>query len=407
VVTTFYQLLHTLLSARNANLKRAAQLSGAIVLMDEVQAVPLRYWQGLRHLFQSAARTLGTRFVLLTATRPLIFRPEDAGELLPSHTEHFYALSRVRLHCHHRQPLTLTAFAERVIDDQSQSRHSVLIVLNRRAAVRDLFQRLHEALPSYPLLALSTDFTPKDRRARIRLIRRRLRHAQPLIVISTQLIEAGVDLSFPVVHRDLAPLDAIVQSAGRCNRHDSANRPGAVHLWQLYNERSGGGMGAKHWQRVYDSPLIDTTGEILEAKESWDEREFLDLSQAYFKGCWQRMQQEKIDEWVRDGDFERIQKDFQLIPEGPPRQTLFVSANAIDRRLWETYVEIQSDPDLSPFEKDRQFQPIRRKFYERVIQIYANPDPDEPIKHLDAESGNYSRETGFTGLDKDPPACIL
>lgn len=407
VVTTFYQLLHTLLSARNADLKRAAQLSGAIVLMDEVQAVPLRYWQGLRHLFQAAAMTLGTRFVLLTATRPLIFRPEDAAELLPGHPEHFAALSRVRLHCHHRQPLTLEELTKRIVNDQCRDQGPVLIILNRRAAVRELFQRLREGLPDRPLVALSTDLTPKDRRARIRLVQRLLRNARPLILVSTQLVEAGVDLSFPVVHRDMAPLDSIVQSAGRCNRHDREGAPGAVHLWQLYNERSDSSMGAKHWQRVYDSPLIAVTEEILGGKEAWKEREFLDLSLAYFQGCWQRMQQEKIDEWLRDGDFEQIRRDFRLIPEGPPRRTIFVSAKAADERLWQKYREIQGDPDLSPLDKDLRFRLIRRRFYERVIQVYGEPDPDEAIEYLDAESGGYTRETGFTGLKQDQPACIL
>lgn len=407
VVTTFYQLLHSLLSARNADLKRAAQLSGAIVLMDEVQAVPLRYWQGLRHLFQAAAAALGTRFVLLTATRPLIFRPEDAAELLPDHREHFAALSRVRLHCHHRHPLTLKELAERIIGDQRRSREPVLIVLNRRAAVRELYERLRDGLPDRPLVALSTNLTPKDRRTRIRLVQRLLRNARPLILVSTQLVEAGVDISFPVVHRDLAPLDSIVQSAGRCNRHDRAGTPGAVHLWQLYNPRDDGSMGAKHWQRVYDSPLINVTEEILGAKETWEEREFLDLSLAYFQGCWQRMQQEKIDEWLRDGDFEQIAHDFRLVPEGPPRRTLFVSAKAADERLWQAYREIQDDPDLSPLEGDHRFRRMRRPFYERVIQVYGQPDPNEPVERLDARSGGYDRATGFTGLDQDDPACIL
>jgi hypothetical protein len=180
-----------------------------------------------------------------------------------------------------------------------------------------------------------------------------------------------------------------------------------VHLWQLYNARRDGSMGTKHWQRVYDSPLIAVTEEILGEKEMWEEREFLHLSLAYFQGCWQRMQQEKIDEWLRDGDFEQIQKDFRLIPEGPPRHTLFVSANAVDERLWHAYTEIQDDPDLSPLEKDLRFRRIRRPFYERVIQVYGQPNPDGPIEYLDAESGGYSRETGFTGLEQDQPACIL
>jgi CRISPR-associated endonuclease/helicase Cas3 len=406
VVTTFHQLLHSLLSSRNADLKRAGQLSGAIVLMDEVQAVPLRYWQALRHLFQAAAQALGACFVLLTATRPLIFRPEDARELLPSHPEHFLALSRVLLYCHHREPLGLDDFAGRLIEMQHAAPDSALVIVNRRAAVRILFQRLGEALPGYRLVALSTDLTPRDRRIRIRLIQRLLRAGRPLIVISTQLIEAGVDVSFPVVHRDLAPLDAVVQSAGRCNRH-AAGPAGAVHLWQLRGERADGGPGAAHWQGIYDSPLIETTRQVLGERACWEERDFLELSRAYFNGCWQRMDQEPVDEWLRDGDFERLDQRFQLIAEGPPRRTLFVCARPADRRLWEAYAAMEADPELSPLDRERRFRPQRRAFFERVIQVYGAADPDQPVQRLDAGPGRYTRETGYTAAAEEPSSCIL
>lgn len=407
VVTTFHQLLHSLLSNRNANLKRAAQLSGAIVLMDEVQAVPLRYWQALRHLFQAAAKTLDCRFVLLTATRPLLFRPEDACELLPSHAEHFSVLSRVRLHCHHRQPLTLEDFSDHLIREQQRQAQPTLIILNRRAAVRALFQRLREALPEHKFVALSTDLTPHDRRVRIRLIRRLLRQQEPVILVSTQLIEAGVDLSFPLVHRDLAPLDSIIQSAGRCNRHADSPSAGLVHLWQLCKSRPDGSPGAKNWERIYDSPLIEATEQVLGEQEVWEEGAFLHLSHAYFQACWQRLDQEPVDTWLQKGDFERIQRDFQLIPEGPPQQTLFVARTPNDLALWEQYDLIRRNPDLSPLDKDRQFRAIRKRFYDRVIQIYARPDPLEPIQYLRVGPDNYTRETGFIATEPEPPACIL
>ena len=137
VVTTFHQLLYSLLSPRNANLKRAGQLTGALVLLDEVQALPLRYWEALRQLFLAAARSLGTRFVLLTATRPLIFQPGDAVELLPDHAEHFQALTRTRLVL----PSSGTAGGGRIcraIDRRvATDARATLIIVNRRRAVRD------------------------------------------------------------------------------------------------------------------------------------------------------------------------------------------------------------------------------------------------------------------------------
>ena len=406
VVTTFHQMLHALLSNRNTSLKRAGQLSGSIVLMDEVQAIPLCYWEGLRHLFQSAARVLGTRFVLLTATRPLIFRPQDAQELLPSHEEHFKALARVRLLCHHHTPITLDEFTDRLIGGMDTDA-SMLVILNRRRAVRFVFTRIHESFPDKRLIALSTDLTPKDRRARIRLIRRLQRQGKPCIVISTQLVEAGVDVSFPIVHRDLAPLDSIIQSAGRCNRHAAVKDVGEVHLWAIHADKPDGGMGKPLWQRIYDSSLIEATREVLGHRPEWHESDFLTLSQCYFEECWRHQEQARMDEWLAQGDFERLQREFMLIPDGPPTSLLFVVTRPSDIALWERYVAIQANEDLTPVLKDREFRKIRHNFFERVIQIYAPPEPDNPITKLEAGSESYTRQTGFVAQPQDIPACIL
>ncbi|MDS4042469.1 MAG: CRISPR-associated helicase Cas3' [Candidatus Competibacter sp.] len=405
VVTTFHQLLHTLISNRNANLKRAGQLTGALVLMDEVQAVPLRYWQALRELFRATAAALGARFVLLTATRPLIFRPEDAHELLPDHHEHFQALSRVRLYCHHRESITLDEFADGLVAEQQTLPCATLVILNRRRLVRMLFARLREAFPERRLIALSTDLTPRDRRIRIRLIQRLLRQNIPCLVISTQLVEAGVDVSFPVVHRDLAPLDSLIQSAGRCNRHAGGAAPGAVHLWDIHpRDRAG----EASWQRIYDSPLIEVTREVLGEQSCWEERDFLALSQRYFTGCWSRLGQERVDELLAGGRFGELAARFQLIEQGPPTVSLFVVRTLADAGLWRRYAEIQRDDGLSPADKERLFRPFRHAFFERVIQVYPPPapDPDNPVQRIEI-GVSYGREIGFIAAPEDPATCIF
>jgi CRISPR-associated endonuclease/helicase Cas3 len=409
VVTTFHQLLHTLLSNANASLKRAGQLTGSIVLMDEVQALPLCYWEGLRCLFQSAARALGTRFVLLTATRPLIFRPEDAYELLPSHPGHFKALSRVRLLCHQHTPVTLDTFADRLIESLALDPRSMLIILNRRRAVRSVFTQLQDAFPNQRLIALSTDLTPRDRRARIHLIQRLLRNGKSCIVVSTQLVEAGVDVSFPVVHRDLAPLDSIIQSAGRCNRHDIGDAAGEVHLWDIHGQNKHGKLGEPLWQRIYDSPLIEVTTEVLRNQDQWAESDFLMLSQRYFESCWRRQEQARMDEWLATGNFIKLQQEFKIIPAGPPTTSLFIVSRPYDAELWQRYVEIHSNDDLPSLQKDQQFRKIRHAFFERVIQIYPPPytDPENPILRIEAGEESYTRETGFVAPPQEQSACVF
>lgn len=411
VVTTFHQLLYSLLSPRGANLKRAGQLTGAVVLLDEVQALPLRYWEALRQLFLAAARSLGARFVLLTATRPLIFQPGDAVELLPDHARHFRALTRTRLYGHHRAPLPVDEFAAELIARLQADARATLIIVDRRRAVRALFAALRDALPGRPLVAMSTGLTPLDRRARIRLIQRLLRQGQPVIAVTTQLVEAGVDFSFPVVHRDLGPLDSIIQAAGRCNRHgENGALPGEVHLWQLQARKRDGSPGERLWQRVYDSALVEVTVETLGDAEVWEECEFLELSQRYFAGCRARQDQMRVDEQLARGDLAGVERDFRLIEDGPPTVSLFIAQTPGDARLWEEYRMIREDSRLIPAEQEQRFRPFKRAFYERVIQVYAQEAAGldrDAVNRLDASPETYDREAGFIGLPEESATCIF
>jgi CRISPR-associated endonuclease/helicase Cas3 len=415
VVTTFYQLLHSFISSRNAELKRAGQLYGSILLMDEIQAVPLRYWKTIRRIFGEAARTLNITFVLLTATRPLIFRPDDPEiiELLPNHSDYFRALSRVKLTCY-TGSFDLEEFCRQVMKNLKTSFRSTLIILNRRSSVKKVYEELKQAFPDCRFIALSTNLTPWDRRARIRLVRWYLKMEIPCVVVSTQLVEAGVDFSFPVVHREIAPLDSIIQSCGRSNRNN-ADSEGEVYVWKLYNKSNAGELKEPLWTKVYDAPLIQATIDVLGLSAvnndcrktiEYKEKDFLELSQRYFQQCWDRIEQVELEKYWIKGDFISLEKQFELIEKGPPTLTCFVVRNPIDKRIWDQYQTIFSS-DEEFFEKKRNFKKIRKKFYERVIQVYALKDPsNDPVVLLD--SGQcYSRETGFMKLPEKKSLCIF
>lgn len=414
VVTTFYQLLHSLLSTKNSALKRAGQLCGSIILMDEVQTIPLKYWRTLRRILGVAATVFKAKFVLLTATRPLIFRPDDSEicELLPNHPHYFQKLSRVTLHCHH-QNLSLSEFTETIIENIQKNFCSTLIILNRRKSVAEVFNRLCNAFPTQRIVALSTNLTPWDRKARIRLICSFLRRKISCILVSTQLIEAGVDVSFPVVHREIAPLDSVVQTCGRSNRHNT-DQGGNIHLWKIFKDSNDSGLSEPLWQRVYDSHLIDVTMNVLKIKDDgakttqFDEKEFLNLSKKYFELCWEREQQTDLEKlWIK-GNFGELNRAFQLIPDGIPTVTCFVVKSAMDEKLWEKYSAITTDENLSPIEKKLKFNMLRKKFYERIIQVYVSMDYDrESIILLRLSDKTYTRTTGFINLPEKESSCIF
>ena len=139
-----------------------------------------------------------------------------------------------------------------------EKQQSVLVILNTIEDTRDLYYLLVEQYSEEELYLLNTHFTPNDRKRKIQDIKDRLKRNELTILISTQLIEAGVDIDFPVLYRDFAIIPSIVQSAGRCNRNGRLSEVGQVHLFHLFNK------GKKRAELIYrgnDKELLRFTRE--------------------------------------------------------------------------------------------------------------------------------------------------
>ena len=402
VVTTFHQLLHTFFSGSNSNLKRAGQLANAIVILDEVQAVPLKYWEAIGRLFQAAAKVLGTRFILMTATQPSIFGPHTgAVELLEDNEHYFAGLARVNICCRHNRTVTPEDLADRVESDFNSGPTPTLMIVNRKKTVSRLYNILKNKLAGkgIKIFALSTNLTPRDRRKKIGTIMATLKRGEPVLVISTQLVEAGVDISFPVVHRDLAPLDCIIQSCGRCNRHSCLAGGGIIYLWQLAEDDN---PSRPHWSGIYDRELIEVTREILPSRDETllPEDKFLQLARLYFRACRQRRGQIRVDRSLAEQDFAELENQFRLIDRQRPTVAVFVIQDREDEQLWQDYRRL--DQVESPLERRHSFLKFRFRFLERVIQVNTGHKPTEKeIIAIRASKGFYNPETGLTGLPEE------
>lgn len=332
IVTTFYQFLYTIFTNKNANLKRFTQLKDAIVILDEVQAIPRRYWDAIRRIFTSLSETLNVKFILTTATKPLIFLPDMAIELLTEHQKYFASLSRTEITNRCKEASSLDSFftilKTELNDNQSLSR---MVVLNQRPPVRELYIRACKEMSSWRSFCLSTNLTPSDRRRRIDEIKQCLDAKLPCLIFTTQLIEAGVDISVDVVDRDLAPLDSIIQSAGRCNRNAEKTK-GIVNIWSLANEQ-----GKPFWRHIYDPQLIEITVEVLsECGLEIKEAALPGLAQEYFERLYKRATDTPVDEHITKGTFGEINnKDtgFMLIEASPFAQSYFIIQNDFDREI--------------------------------------------------------------------------
>lgn len=240
VFTTTVQLLDTLFGAGTRGARRMHQLSKSVIVFDEIQTLPVR----CVHLFNNAMNFLvercGSAVVLCTATQPLLnqvderkgaIRLSKQSEMMPDVSALFQGLSRVQV-LDDRKPggWTHEEVAKLALEETASSR-TCLVVVNTKSAAQALFKLCKDQLPRDSVFHLSTGMCPAHRKKRLTEIISLLNpdSSLPLLCVSTQLIEAGVDVDFGSVIRFAAGLDSIAQAAGRCNRH--GRRPaGRVHV---------------------------------------------------------------------------------------------------------------------------------------------------------------------------------
>lgn len=237
IYTTNVQLLETLFGAGTRGARRMHQLANAVIIFDEIQTLPIN----CVHMFCNAINLLvehcGSTVVLCTATQPLLNRVEPSKgalrvsadkEIMPNVGELFRKLKRVDV-LNRRKPggWKNDEIASLALDEVEQSK-SCLVIVNTKKSAQALFD-LCRTGATIPIYHLSTNMCPAHRREILGEIRGRLDRDERLLCISTQLIEAGVDVDFGSVIRFVAGLDSIAQAAGRCNRN-GREKLGRVHV---------------------------------------------------------------------------------------------------------------------------------------------------------------------------------
>ncbi len=241
VLTTQVQFLEALFGSGTRSARRMHQLANSVIIFDEVQRIPIN----MIHMFNLALRflvhTCGATVVLCTATQPpldkvenpyraLTIKPEQ--RIIQNEEELFERLKRVEVFDKRKVGGWSAEEVAKLAEEQLQEKGSVLIVVNTKKSARTLYQAIADRkIPCIHLYHLSTNMCPAHRLKVLNKIKGKLKSktARPVICVSTQLIEAGVDIDFGAVIRYLAGLDSIAQSAGRCNRHGA--REGFGNVW--------------------------------------------------------------------------------------------------------------------------------------------------------------------------------
>lgn len=238
VFTTMVQFLEALFGFGTRSARRMHQLSNSVIIFDEIQTLPVR----CVHLFNLAIRFLnticGSTVVLCTATQPLLDKitPEKKAiqinpeqQIMPDVKKLFKQLKRVEVLDYRKIGGWTEQEIAELSEQELQVTGSVLIIVNTKKAAINLFQQLQNNSKA-EIFHLSTNMCPAHRMEFLEKIKKCLPDKKPLICVSTQLIEAGVDIDFGTVIRYLAGLDSIAQAAGRCNRNGTREMIGRVFV---------------------------------------------------------------------------------------------------------------------------------------------------------------------------------
>jgi len=228
VVTTNVQFFESLFANRSSRCRKLHNLAKSVIIFDEAQMLPREYMQPCMYAVRELVKNYGASAVFCTATQPSLkrFLPDEPEftELAPNPQALFNVYRRVQI-------ISKGKLSDAELLEQINAQPQALCIVNTRKHAKGLFDDLVEEGRFH----LSTLMCPAHRKKTLATIRERLENGQPCRVVSTQVMEAGIDVDFPVGYRSIAGLDSIIQAAGRVNR-EGRNASGDVYVFEPDSE---------------------------------------------------------------------------------------------------------------------------------------------------------------------------
>ncbi|MCD7748632.1 MAG: CRISPR-associated helicase Cas3' [Oscillospiraceae bacterium] len=387
VVTTAVQFFESLYASRPSRCRKLHNLANSVIIFDEAQTLPLPYLRPCCAAIAQLVEHYGATAVLCTATQPTLaplFAALAPGlplrEICPDGETLYQALRRN--HVEDLGCLSLKALGQRLT-----AHRQVLCVVNRRKTAQQLYAALPKDGGSF---CLTTLLCAADRRTKLAEIRKRLKNGLPCRVVSTSLIEAGVDVDFPVAYREEAGLDSLLQTAGRCNREGKESDPARcpVYLFSLEDSPS---------PRMLEPQITALRAAQRECGE-------LDMPEAiayYFKTLYgvkgeEALDQKNIMDAFRRGwngvqfPFATVSKEFILIES--PTRTIYLpidEGKALCQQLQAGQINRTLYRKLGPYSLE-----VYAEQYQALYQAGALDPIDERSAVLTSPIW-YDRETGL------------
>lgn len=403
VVTTGVQFFESLFGSKPSRCRKLHNLSRSVVILDEAQMLPISFLSPCVQAIQELAVNYGTSVVLCTATQPSLQKTEDfklglrgpITEIAEDPRSLYETFRRVRVE--NAGKLGLPELASFL-----QGNEQVLCIVNTRPEARELFKTIEGAEGAYHLSAL---MCPEHRSRKLEEIKKRLTENLTCRLVSTRLIEAGVDIDFPVVLRAIAGIDSIAQAAGRCNREGKLDR-GRVIIYNL------DGRKLPHDFR----PPADCAGEIM-LKHA--DPLSLDAVDDYFRLLYwkygDQIDEKQIISRFQDSwkeclfPFRSVDNDFEMISDGGEALIIPFDDNARELIRALKYAAFNGKFLRRCQRYTVQVHPWEMKKLEEVRAV-ERVDGVYPVLREEFLDVYYTTETGLSvdgGTSKDPDSFIF
>lgn len=332
-VTTLYQLIFALFGNKNKDNVKFNQLKNSVVIIDEAQAIPYNFRKDFILLCEIISRSLGTIFIFMSATMPVI-KSENFKEI--SNLDYFSKQDRYVI-----KWLDISGEEELLekICETARDKNT-LVVVNTIKKAQELFVKLRDKFTCFCLNGYMYD---DHKRATIEAVRCAIDKskddplASKILLISTQSIEAGVDLDFDVGFREVSPISSIIQTAGRVNRH-FGEISGELYVFPEIS---------KFTNLIYGD-LYKVSGTILEdfRRKEVRESEILEISNLYFQKISNQLENLYIESEIKKLEFENINQKIEEIMDDNCKQTLIIEPEANFIKDFEDKIlEIKNSPN--------------------------------------------------------------
>jgi CRISPR-associated helicase Cas3/CRISPR-associated endonuclease Cas3-HD len=383
IVTTNVQLFESLFSSKTSKTRKIHNVVNSVIILDEAQMIPPEFLQPILNCLKQLVENYKVTVVFCTATQPafkshktLSFNfsgIEEITELAPDPEKLHKQLKRVRIEYTGNDPLDWEALANKINEHKS-----ALIIVNRKDDAFEIYQSM-----GGNKFHLSTNMCPQHRIDTLEEIKKYLLRDDSVYLVSTQLIEAGVDLDFPVVFRAMSGLDSIAQASGRCNREGRRSELGKVFVFETVRKSPRGHLlqaetiGRKCLQNLSDPLHPDSFKNYFEEL-------------FWIKGN-KGLDSKNIESLKNNLQFESISNAFRLIPEDTVSILVPYGKGKEFIQILKKFSYIEPN-----FLKKIQRYTInvRKEFYNELLRDRVVVEGFECLAYLDIDS-YYSSEFGF------------